>query len=102
MLDLSQSPLPTGNVLGGTRGVELWGNTGVTSLEIDTSGEGKAVFEVTSGSGYLTLSYGSVEQPLNLDLAAARARRDPNPLPAHRCQPESVRVIRSTTFTAGW
>jgi hypothetical protein len=71
LLDLSQAGLPTGNVIGGVRGVELWGNGGVTSLEIDTSGEGKAVFEVTSGNGgYLTLTYGSAEQPLNLDLAA--------------------------------
>ena len=69
-LDLSQSGLPTANVIGGTRGVELWGNTGVTSFQIDTTGEGKAIFDVTSGNGYLTLTYGSAEQPLNLDLAA--------------------------------
>ena len=103
-LDLSQSGLPTANVIGGTRGVELWGNGGVTSLEIDTSGEGKAVFEVTSGNGYLTLTYGSEAQPLTWTSPRSATTRyksatgSPTPTPCGSAMPgtaSTARAIRS-------
>ena len=69
-LDESQPGLSPDHVLGGRRGIGLWGNSGDASLLIDTTGAGKAVVDVTSGSGYLTLAYGSTEDPLNLNLEA--------------------------------
>ncbi len=92
--DLSQPGLPGDHVLGGRRGVELWGNGGTTSLEIDTTNGGTATVDVTDGWGYLTLIYGTDEQPLNLNLAAI----------GH----DSIRLryrissVSGTTYVPGW
>ncbi len=92
--DLSQTSLSGDHVLGGRRGVDLWGNGGSTSLVIDTTNGGKAIVDVADGWGYLALTYGTTENPLNLNLAAI----------GHDTIRLRYRIssVSGTTYVPGW